>query len=146
MVILGGMAAAGFGIYSFYNYLMAPANTFFIALSEQGTTAAYTLTSNRFQEQVSLEKFTDFVHTNNLDHIKETHWNSANVNGDTGITRGSVELKDGSRMPVTVNIIRESGLWKIHDLKLDDESSRATSATSPTQPSSDEAKGLKNRR
>lgn len=140
-VLLGGAVTTGFGVYTFFNYLMAPANTFFTTLREQGVPSAYALTSARFQEQVTVGEFTEFIKTNDLDAIKKTRWNSSEINGDTGTISGSIERTDGSRIPATVNTIKENDVWKIYHITLDGNSTPSL-LTTPPLPSSDEALSL----
>lgn len=116
--LLGLAAIAVFGIYSFFQYMMAPAQTFFTTLDHSGVDAAYQSTSTHFQENTTLDEFSQFVEANKLTDYTKTHWSSANTSGTTGVISGSVERRDGARLAVTVDIISEHGQWKVSDIKL----------------------------
>ena len=47
-----------------------------------------------------------------------TFWHSRKVEGDEGDLEGTLELSGGTKLPLTVNLVKEKGDWRIHGIDI----------------------------
>lgn len=86
----------------------------FAALREGNIEKAYSYTSQDFQHETSLSSFKKFV--NQYPFLKENvkvSFPEREIKNNIGIIRGTVRLKDGTMIPIQMQLIKENNQWKI---------------------------------
>jgi len=87
--------------------------------------AAYAEMSIGFQQQISLEKFSEFVTDNaalshNVSHSFTSRSSSSSFTGGGGMgdVKGSLTDDQGAVLPVHYTLVKENGTWKIKGIHL----------------------------
>ncbi len=53
-----------------------------------------------------------------LTKVSGVSFNSVRISGDYGTTRGTIRTRDGSRMPIMLQYVKEGDEWKVINIKL----------------------------
>lgn len=90
------------------------AGTAFFTLLGQGKTAeAYRSTASGFQSSVAEADFTRIVGELGLDRCEKASWSDRQVQNNAGKLVGSLALKGGKTIEMTVELVHEDGAWKV---------------------------------
>ncbi len=103
------------------------------SIREGDLAKAYALTSKDFQQSTSLKEFKRYVELfpaikNNVDST----FNERSIDNGTGTVKGYVTGKDGTRTNVEYTLIKESGKWKILNIKINPEGAGIKSGSEST--------------
>jgi hypothetical protein len=122
----GCMIAAGIGLFfllilvaivMFVFRLTAPmteeGEKFLATLGSGSTGAAYAMTSATLQKAQTQEDFTRTVKAYGLDGFQSASWSNRNIKNDRGTLEGTVQCKSGGAVPLTLEMIKEAGTWKV---------------------------------
>jgi hypothetical protein len=122
----GCLIAAGIGLFfllilvaivMFIFRLTAPMTAegekFLTTLGSGSTAAAYAMTSATLQKGQTQEDFTRAVKAYGLDGYQSASWSSRNIKNDRGTLEGTVQCKSGGAVPLTIEMIKEAGTWKV---------------------------------
>lgn len=86
----------------------------FIALLGQGKSQeAYQSTSTEFRKLVAEPQFGVVVQQLKLDEARSVSWGSREVNDDGGKLAGTVTFRDGSTSDISMDLVKEEGVWKV---------------------------------
>ncbi len=127
---VGTIAAAG-----------KPADDFLTLLGNGDTNGAYQSGASGLHAAETPEQFAAFVKSSRLDQYRSSNWSKFNILNSQGTVEGTVTLKDGSTVPLKVNLVNEGG-WKVVGLEL---TGGGPKKPQPPAPSEAEAKKLVNR-
>lgn len=89
------------------------ADEFFAAARSGDDAAAYALTSQQLQNQLTSEDLGEFLEQNGLDAVVETSWASRSMENDRGELSGTVTTETGGAIPIEMGFIYEQEQWKI---------------------------------
>lgn len=105
------------GIAMFLTKGAADAGKNFLAeIGEGKVTEAYDSASPSFKSQQSVEQFEDIVKKLGLADFASVSWSSRSTENDRGTLDGSVTTKSGGKIPLHMELIKESGVWKVYSL------------------------------
>ncbi len=90
---------------------------FFADVQEGEVDSAYTTLSKQFQKSTSLPQLKQFLQASSLSDFESASWTSRSVKNGVGELEGSIQLKSGSSVPLKVQLVKESGAWKIFSLQ-----------------------------
>ena len=118
--ILGGFVAfivllIGLVMYSTSGMTKA-VDEFFIHVKTKHYNDAYDLLSNDFKKSVSKEKFKTFLIQNSLTEYKSASWNSRSFENNMGTLKGTITIKSGDSIPLTIQFIKNQDIWKIFSI------------------------------
>jgi len=113
LVIVGLIVALIMGISLMTSATTKTADGFFLAVQENDWDAANSFLAEDFKAATSREELMSFLENSALLNYKSANWSSRSVSGKTGELEGSVETKDGGRVPVTMTLVKEEDGWKI---------------------------------
>lgn len=109
----------------------------FLALVGQGKLdEAYASTSAGLRKAQDRQTFERQVKTLGLDGYASSTWNSRSVENEVGKVEGTVETRSGTKVPLTMQLVKEDGTWKVLSF-----ASRGSETKAPL-PGDDEAKRL----
>lgn len=120
---VGFLACGGFffllfgGIYMLTAEMTGSANEFLDSAGRQDFTASYGYMCNDYQNRNSADDLETFIRNNSLDEFESAFWNMRSIENDTGRLEGSVTTKSGQSIPVTMELRKEDGEWKIVAIK-----------------------------
>ena len=118
-----------------------PADDFLTLVGNGDTTGAYQSGASGLRSADTPEQFAAFVKSSRLDQYRSSSWNKFNIVNSQGTVEGTVTLKDGSTVPLKVNLVNEGG-WKVLGLEL---TGGGANKPRPVAPTEAEAKKLVNR-
>ena len=122
IVLVAAIAIAGFAsVFVFWatSGLVEPIQRQLDAFKHNDLRAAYAETSTSFQQDISLEKFSELVKSvpslsHNVSHSFTSRSSSTNADGTgTGDVIGSITDDQGGVVPVHYELVKENGAWKI---------------------------------
>jgi len=110
-------AGVGFLIYRGVSGLTAPMTAegekFLTELGTGATEPAYMMTSAAFQQGQTEEEFARTVKSFGLDGFQSASWSSRKIENDRGTLDGTAHCKSGGSVPLTLEMIKEGGTWKV---------------------------------
>lgn len=82
---------------------------------------AYKMTSPAFQDGYSLEKFKEMFQSDKgtFSQITQISFNDTEISNDQAKAFGYIENSDGYRVPVVVDMVKNSGNWKVSGFDFD---------------------------
>jgi hypothetical protein len=115
--VLGGIAALGGGLVALIFFLTSGVTTAadqFLALLGQGRTPdAYRSTASAFQRTTDEPAFAQVVAELGLDHFASSSWSSRRFQNDTGAVEGTITTREGGKVPLAIQLVKEGGAWKV---------------------------------
>jgi hypothetical protein len=120
--VLGGLLCVGiglffFGIFSSVMTMTQPlvdASDEFLGLLGQGKIAeAYAATASGFQAQQDELSFATAVKQLGLTDYASASWTNRQLKNQEGSVEGTVTTKQGGKTPIAIQLIVESGKWKV---------------------------------
>ena len=143
--ILGGVAIAGAAIVGLVFYLTSgmtgAADKFFETARSGDAESVYALTSAELRNTTSAEQLAAFIELNRFDHVAQTSWSARSIDGGVGRVEGSVTLDDGGVVPLTMQLVKENGRWKISFIELREAGLRGGAGPATGLPSEGEILG-----
>ncbi len=95
------------------------ADAFFGEVAAGNTKAAYDSAGEVYKSATSLEDFQSYAQSLNLKEYETSKWPNRNVTNGVAYLTGSLVLKNGGVVPMTVHLVKENGAWKVSDLDMD---------------------------
>lgn len=86
---------------------------FFAAARKGDYEAAFALTSQDLRRDRTPAGLKEYMVASGLDQVTDTTWNSRSFENNSGKLAGSVTTKGGGVIPVTIDLVKEEGAWKI---------------------------------
>ena len=119
---VGAVAALiGFGAVSLYSNITEPVGPIkqqLEATNGDDLKLAYTYCSNGFKAETSYDEFVSIVENNPQVFKSETSsFNEVNIKNGVATVQGKVTGKDGTVTPMTFQLVKENGKWKILNFK-----------------------------
>jgi len=97
--------------------LTETADELFSELKEGNTKAAIQLFSQQV-DVLTLEKdLKNFARKNSLDDFKNTSWSNRSITMNSGTLEGSINLQNGTTIPVTISFQKSGSDWSIFSIK-----------------------------
>ena len=94
------------------------ADSFFDALKKGDTNQALKYFSEQALNNSSRENLNDFRVANSLADLKSLSWSNRSIsNTDSGELTGTVNLKNGQNIPLTISFTKEGEDWRIYSIK-----------------------------
>ena len=105
-------------IFQVTSGLTKVAASFFDALKKGDTNQALNYFSEQALNKSSRENLNDFRVDNSLADLKSLSWSNRSIsNTDSGELIGTVNLKNGQNIPLTISFTKEGEDWKIYSIK-----------------------------
>ncbi len=86
---------------------------FFVTAREGDLPATYGRLSQEFRSATSLEELGSFLQGSSLADYKEASWHSRSYENNVGRLEGTVETREGGKIPIVVTLVKEEDAWKI---------------------------------
>jgi len=120
-LVLGGILAflavvAGLALAATCG-LPAAAESFFTRIAAGDVEGAWRATAAEFQAATPLAQFETFLRTSALGDYRSASWNSRSVENAVGRLAGTVAVRNGGRIPVELEFVKESGTWRVWRLR-----------------------------
>ena len=93
------------------------ADALFSLVAQGRVDEAYQSTAAEFRAATSAEDFASFLESTALAGYQSASWTSRSVKNNTGELEGTITTKDGGQIPVTIDLVKEGGDWKILALR-----------------------------
>lgn len=120
--ILGGVALVIAAIVGLVFYatsgMTSAADKFFETARGGDMNAILPLTSAELRNTTTADELAGFIQANRFDRVAETSWSTRSVENGLGHVEGSVTLDDGGVIPLTMNLVKEGGDWKVSFIEL----------------------------
>lgn len=137
LVVALGLVA----VFYFTAGLARTADDFFAAARAHDMKAAYTHLSKSLQHTTSEAELRTYLHKHGLDAVVATDWSSRSIQSGRGSLKGTVRTKDGGRIPVSLQLVKDDDGWKIHSL-VDQPARLGAQPKAPVMPSRQEITSL----
>lgn len=82
-------------------------------ITQKQITQAYELTAPAFRQEVSAERFTEFLTEKGLDKHASHTWSTRKIDGTDGRVAGSFTSQSGRSLPLSIYLDSSSGSWLI---------------------------------
>jgi len=92
-------------------------NNFIINLAEKNYEKAYSLTSEGFRKNVTLEKFPETIAKSSFARLNGINWLKQDIDSSTGTLEGEGSLKEGGILPVIFVFRKDMYSWKLHEIR-----------------------------
>lgn len=121
LIVLSVLAVLGVGIALLVLRLTGgmadSANAFFDASGRGDMMAAREQLSTDFKAATDAAALERFLADNGLLRVTDTTWNNRKISGGRGELSGSVHTDAGSTVPLTLVMVEENEVWKIHAIQ-----------------------------
>ena len=97
--------------------LTAAADKLFSELKAGNTKAAIQLFSQQADDQTLEKELKTFARKNSLDDFKNTSWSNRSITMNSGTLEGSINLEDGTTIPITISLQKSGSEWSIFSIK-----------------------------
>lgn len=144
LVCGGSIAALVFFVFNTIQQFGKPADEFLAKLGSGNISSAYQSASSGLKNEQTQEQFADSVKKMKLDQFQSSSWNKFDMKNNQATLEGTITLKDGSTLPVTVHMVNE-GAWKVLGVKPVNGGVTGGDSERLTVPSDAELKKLINR-
>jgi hypothetical protein len=111
------LAAIIFFVFRLTAPMTAEGEKFLKALGSGSPEVAYAMTSATMQNGQTQADFTSAVKAYGLDGFQSASWSNRNISNDRGTLEGTAQCKNGGSVPLTIEMIKESGTWKVLSIK-----------------------------
>jgi hypothetical protein len=119
VVPIAGLACLGgivYFVFALTRGAVEGADRFLSLLGQGKTGEAYAATADGFRNQQSEEQFTEAVRKLGLNDFGSSFWTTRNIVNDKATLEGTVSLKSGGSIPLTLQLFKEKGEWKVLEL------------------------------
>lgn len=121
-----------------------PADQFLAQVASGDTAGAYQSAASGLRTAQTQEQFDASVRGMRLTEYQSSSWSKFDMKNDQAQLEGTITLKDGSTLPVTVDLVKEGG-WKVLGIKPATGGVSGGDAPRLSVPPDDELKKLANR-
>jgi len=145
LLILFGIAASIVvfiaAIFTLTSGAAGVADSFFAQLKANQLTEAWALLSEEFQKTTNEEELHKTLASRGLADVTDTTWSSREISPGEAKISGSITNSSGDTQPVSVDLIKENGNWRIQYIGFDTPGLSKKSSGAPLTPP-DEAEQL----
>ncbi len=111
------LIAAGVGaVFYFTSDMTDTADQFFANVRANEIDKSYALLAGQFRATTSRDELAGFIKANSLTRYSDASWGSRSIESGRGKISGTVNLDDGSSIPLTMDFVKEEGKWRIYSL------------------------------
>ncbi len=128
--------------------LQRAADQFFKHIAANDYDAALAMTTPDFRANTDRAALEAFARSNGLDGYKSASWTSRSTDNNAGLLKGTLIVADGA-VPVSVNLVKHEGEWKIQNVhkadagvSTDSDTAPATKVSTAPAPDADEQQQL----
>ncbi len=93
------------------------AEGFFQAVGQKDMAKAHSFLSEGFRANVDEHSLEGFLAANSIAGFKEAHWSSRKVENGRGVLSGSIITDTGGVVPISLELVKENGGWKIYAIR-----------------------------
>ena len=115
-VILAIVAGGLWAIFAMTAPAASAATRFVITAGSAGPAAAYAEAAPGLRQAMSEPEFDAKLHQLGLTQSRSASWSNRSLNGDGATVSGMVKLASGGATPLTVRLVKSSGVWQVSDL------------------------------
>lgn len=115
---------------------------FYSLIKENKTQEAYASTAKAFQNSASLDQFKIFLTATGIDKYASASWPSTSIMNDTGHIEGTITSTTNGSIPVTMDFVKEDGIWKVLNIKPTSTGTTTTTTKAPALPTDAEMSAL----
>jgi hypothetical protein len=117
LVLLLVLGAVIYMVFQFTAPMVTAGEKFLNTLGSGTTEAAYGMTSTTMRAGQTQEDFTRAVKAYGLDGFQSASWSNRKISNDRGFLEGTATTKSGGSVPLTIEMIKENGTWKVLSIK-----------------------------
>lgn len=110
-IVVGGL----WGVFRMTAPVANAATRFVIAAGSTGPAAAYAETAPGLRQAMPEPVFEARLRQLRLTQARSASWNNRSLNGGSGTVSGMVELASGESTPLTVQLMKSNGVWRVSD-------------------------------
>ncbi len=118
--IIAGLAVFFVLAFTVVIYLTADmveaVDEFFVAASQGDEDGAYNLLAQEFQAGTSKEELMVFLNSLQIQDLDVIEWGERSISGGQGSIAGTLKLKGGGSVPLTVDMVSEDDGWRIYTI------------------------------
>ena len=104
-------------VFHFTAGMTRTADSFFQAVGQKDMARAHSFLSEGFRNSVGEPALDALLESNAIAGFKEAHWSSRKVENGHGWLGGSVINDTGGVVPISLELVRENGSWKIYAIR-----------------------------
>lgn len=129
------MVAAGVAFWATSD-LPKAADGFFSKIAAGDYDGAMTMTTPDFRASTDRQALEAFVRSQGIDGYRSASWSSRSIENNLGKLEGNLNVADGGLIPITVQLVKADGEWRIQNLRKPDAGiATSASASAPALPS-----------
>jgi hypothetical protein len=117
LVLLLVLGAVIYMVFQFTAPMVTAGEKFLASLGSGTTESAYAMTSATLRAAQTQQDFARTVKSYGLDSFQSASWSNRNVSNDRGTLEGTATTKSGGAVPLTIEMIKENGTWKVLSIK-----------------------------
>ncbi len=110
VALIGGCIALVFGATK---GLPIAADAFFSKIAAGNIQEAYESTAQEFKAATSQDEFAAFLSQSALADYQKGHWGERSIENNRGKLKGTARTRAGGEIPITLEFVKENGVWKI---------------------------------
>jgi hypothetical protein len=92
------------------------ANTFLDHVGNGRIERAYKEAAPLFRQRQALSAFRIAVRRFGMDKFKSASWTSREISGDRVLLKGTIELRDGTKLPAHIGLVKTAGTWRVYGM------------------------------
>ena len=117
LVLLLGLAGVFYFVFRLTAPMVEEGEKFLAKLGSGSTGGAYEMASTTLRSSQSKDDFALAVGAYGLDGFDSATWSSRSIVNDRGKLEGTARTKSGGSVPLTLEMIKEDGTWKVLSIK-----------------------------
>jgi hypothetical protein len=104
------------GVFLLTNPAAKAADKFLDLVGHGQMEQAYNEAAPLFRQRQALGAFRIAARRFGMDRYKSASWNSREIKGDRTILKGTIELRDGSKLPAQVGLVKIGDTWRVYGM------------------------------
>jgi len=104
-------------IFFFTRGLTRSADGFFQAVAQKDMARARSYLAEEFRRRVDERELEDFLASRSIAGFRSAQWSSRKVENGRGELSGSITTDTGGVVPVSLDLVKEQGAWKIYAIR-----------------------------
>lgn len=116
-VIVLGLAGVIYLVLRLTAPMVEEGEKFLGTLGSGSTEVAYGMASPTLRNSQTLDEFTRTVKAYGLDDFESASWSNRSITNDRGTMEGTAVTKSGGSVPLTMEMIKEDGTWRVLSIK-----------------------------
>lgn len=110
-------------VFALTGALTKVVDSFFTQIAQGNMSAAYNGSSENFKKLGTLEEFGNYAQEMGFDDYEKSSWTNRSIENNRGSLSGSIILKTGEVVPLSISLVKENGAWRVYSIDPDEESS-----------------------